>query len=1448
MKRLFIIIGVVLLVGLFAGIGLVQEIDLPFVPDDEQKVTVDTPAITPDLPFVPNDEQVVTPDAMPVSPELPFVEDDRQVSGKEQALPVSDLPFVEDDRQAITERRPIVAPELPFVQDDAQVPSEEKPLIFPDLPVVGDDEPTVTISVPITLPELPFVQDDKQIGFAEKPIIIPDLPFVADDQQTVTTDMPLGSPELPFIPDDKPSITIEKSPVSQELPFVPDDQQKRTPARALGSPELPLVPDDTERKEIEKPVVSPELPFVPDDTERKGVERPLNSPQLPSVPDDRAPTWTERPLTSPQLPSVPDDRAMGARPPPALPNIKLPFVEDTEIFDVQYLFNGEWKPNVESILVGAKDFRTLTNMRYTGRVGNTSIEGVQGYTKINSSALDSAIENGYQLKNDFTTKSYIIATTSSDIYEHTASVPATGDFAAYSIYKMASGASVGRFSEFPDGNVGYANGKESCIWAGDEMLPAGFYTFTDLATGYTSVTITGGATDEIIFTSGSDVQSAGFKPGQRITLSGSTTSNGDFTIYTMTTTKIHVVEDLTTSAVPESISITTVRPVKNIIDFTEAVQNELKTTGNIVPIGEGTDAVLLLHMDGSEGSTTLTDSSPGGHTSYTLVNGTKDTSTKKFGTASLKFAATADYADFADSADWFMGTGNFTVDFWWRLDTATSGYLFSQRADGFNYVYFHYSTGTDTFTFTAESATVEQWSFSGHFSPVLGEWNHIEVSRVGPTSVKTFINGAAIATATITAAKQWPDLAANFHINEMSGSGSVSHYDEFRVTKGTARHTSNFSVPSAPYKANQKSMLVLAYRPLQAVKTYVSEANTYSATMSGKHWTGDTFSTMTLIDSTVALGVSLAQTGTISFSSTVADAKQFFFQGVKFYAYLFELSAGYATIYFVTTDAAFQPIIDLWDGVYRPTTEFQVYDATDKKYADYTLEVNTPSTSAIIFGGLLDDFEGGSGHVVAMFDTRMTALLLTMAEGSENTEITRPAIEYWTGTTWTGVSSLNDSTTTNKDNWVSLSASGVFSWEPPETGEELVTTLFGSTGYAYSITFNNTLGGDVAIDTVYGIPVDLDVRPFKSTGFYKNRALLINFEEGKEANRIDYSVTGLPNTWNGIESSMNGTQSIFIGGNEGVTATSELFNRYDSNIYTILLVLKKTEAFVLNGNGPENFRVYSVSKNIGCPAPLTLVSVPFGHEISEGGTRNIIIWLSQKGPVYFDGSAIYRIPGIENYFDPSESEYIKTSLIAKSRGWFDQTNDEYNLGIPSGTSATEINTWLVWSRKYNKWYKKTPTTDYPQSGWPVYDTDNIQYIYAGDDNGYMLRLEDTTLWNTTPINHVWETGDFLPSKNMWDLTRLHRFKLIANVISEVASVSITLYTATATATGKSLSEFTLGAGSNPVKGDTQPLNELAWAHRVHYSVTMGDGAGAVEKALKPLMWGYRYSKERKDIY
>jgi len=658
-------------------------------------------------------------------------------------------------------------------------------------------------------------------------------------------------------------------------------------------------------------------------------------------------------------------------------------------------------------------------------------------------------------------------------------------------------------------------------------------------------------------------------------------------------------------------------------------------------------------------------------------------------------------------------------------------------------------------------------------------------------------------------------------------------------------------------QANNNAVYVFTTRPIQAVKFYVGSANVSASTLSGFVSAGNgKWDALSLTDGTRPATVALAQTGVVSFTHTASTAKPMHFEELYLYAYYFTLSAGSAAIYHITVDPGMQKIVDVWDGVYRQPIQFQILDGTT--YFDYTLQVQESSDLNAPIGALLDGLTS-SDKIYIMFEDQMSAIKFTMLGDLVNAATETISLKYWNGSSFTDIF-IEDGTLTSGT--TSFSTTGLVAWAPPS--DEEPQTLFGSYGYVYEFSLTGTLTGtkgtdvtteggiEVIVDICTGVPAQVKVPAFDWSASYGSRLMLCSYSKGNEGNRMDYSVSNAPDVWNGFDSSDNGKQSLYFGGNEKIVAGTQIYNRFGANVYSMLLVLKQKEVYILVGDTPEEFTIYPVAKTIGCVSPLTLATAEIGIDLGGGLTRNIAMWVSHSGPMMFDGAVLVPINGIGSYFDPTDSKYIKFSLMDTAVGWFDAAYKEYNICIPSGSSATTNNTWLVFDLAKRKWFEKVClASHFPQCGFDVINPSTGQrYNYAGKSDGFMVQLETGTYWDdgaSTGIAQSVTTGDFYPTNNMWDVTTLRKHKLLATKVTEVSAT-------TNTGTIKHYLDteeeaYTVGTfdlanvkGTQKLVRVVNNMNKTGVQHAFNYSVTTTN----VDKGLQPISWGVQFRTERKD--
>lgn len=569
-----------------------------------------------------------------------------------------------------------------------------------------------------------------------------------------------------------------------------------------------------------------------------------------------------------------------------------------------------------------------------------------------------------------------------------------------------------------------------------------------------------------------------------------------------------------------------------------------------------------------------------------------------------------------------------------------------------------------------------------------------------------------------------------------------------------------------------KFVLCLTTRKAKGFKFYIKTANDTASTMTCKVYTGSWTAVSNPSDGTASGGKALAQTGIFSFDSTVSNAIPFHYRGNYAFGYLFELSAGTADVYHVTVDCPPQVFCDIWDGTFETIIQCQV--KTSGAYEDYTADVALKDSYAgspigAEFDGLLNTDE-----VIVMAENRLAGLRIKMAPECENTNASVMTLSYWTGSAYTSASAIDWTQNPSGD---TLGQGGYVTWNPPAITAEQPQFLFGSYGYAYKITFSAALSGvhgdataEVIVDEIVGIPAQREIPIYRFTIPYKERLLGCGLQLNNEGNRLDYTPTNMPDTWNGVESSMFGLQSLRADTIEDLIAGITLFNRFGNNIFMITLIFTQNTTHVFSGDGPEDFKIEKIAQSIGCPAPLTLCLANIGFSMANDVTRNVALWLSNSGPMMFDGALMAPVRGLENYFDRTKPECISWEYISNSRAWVDPNDLIWHIEFPSGSGQQTPNVHVAFDliRKERGWFQ----FDYqgaliPKCGFPVTDTNGATYIYGFIDSGYLIRMNYGSSWDGVSIKYIVEIGDqWMPldngSINVWYASQIREFKLICS--------------------------------------------------------------------------------------
>jgi len=210
----------------------------------------------------------------------------------------------------------------------------------------------------------------------------------------------------------------------------------------------------------------------------------------------------------------------------------------------------------------------------------------------------------------------------------------------------------------------------------------------------------------------------------------------------------------------------------------------------------------LLHGNGTNGSTTITDSSLTPKTVTAVGNAQISTAQSKFGGASLAFDGTGDYGFIDTQMSAFEYDADFTIEGWFFFNTNNVGYqgMVGTTAGGDQQGHILITEANNTIAFLGATATTWNTVCNSSQVPSTNAWHHIAVSRSGST-VRLFYNGTQIGSTTSSNfIRSGTSMRVGGYQFFPGGARSFNGYiDDLRITKGVARYTSNFTPPTAPF-------------------------------------------------------------------------------------------------------------------------------------------------------------------------------------------------------------------------------------------------------------------------------------------------------------------------------------------------------------------------------------------------------------------------------------------------------------------------------------------------------------------------------------------------------------------------------------------------------------------------------------------------------------------------
>ena len=179
---------------------------------------------------------------------------------------------------------------------------------------------------------------------------------------------------------------------------------------------------------------------------------------------------------------------------------------------------------------------------------------------------------------------------------------------------------------------------------------------------------------------------------------------------------------------------------------------------------------------------------------------TKATPTKWDG--ALYFDGSNDYINVPNHADWDFAGGDFTIDFWINFQTlpvASTSYIINHRVGDTRQHVLALGTANQLWWFAKSDLSGLDFAVTRTLAVVQDTWHHLALIREG-NDFKMYFDGQQQGAAD-TDTNDWANFGV-FNIGRhITGFGYLTDalMDEFRISKGIARWTSNFTPETGPY-------------------------------------------------------------------------------------------------------------------------------------------------------------------------------------------------------------------------------------------------------------------------------------------------------------------------------------------------------------------------------------------------------------------------------------------------------------------------------------------------------------------------------------------------------------------------------------------------------------------------------------------------------------------------
>jgi len=466
--------------------------------------------------------------------------------------------------------------------------------------------------------------------------------------------------------------------------------------------------------------------------------------------------------------------------------------------------------------------------------------------------------------------------------------------------------------------------------------------------------------------------------------------------------------------------------------------------------------------------------------------------------------------------------------------------------------------------------------------------------------------------------------------------------------------------------ANHDAIFIKTTVPAKSFTWAFSALNADNATAQGHYWNG-AWTAMTFTDGTTTGGHAFGQNGTMEWAALTDEVPKYQHGACGFW-YRISLSGGAldasVTATGVTYEADWESIVNVWDGVPIDAIEAQVYDASATIYNTFgaaSIDADAATTA--------DSFYFSTPDLIEAFYVDVGDVPNTTASTTIN------AVSYHDGTQWQTIAGYVDTTSgLSKSGWVYLGR---------QTGAKPIQ--FESTqyyAYWWKFTVDQTLSADVNFGITYMPFFDVsELGKGQSCCAWKNR-MCYSFDRWGEY--IYITAQDAPMTLNGDD---YGIVRAGDGRRNKVVSQRQFHN--ELLVWQEELGAEGGCLTLFEGYSPTTFGKLLLSSRLGAMnANCTeVVDGILTRTETDEKIKTIAFALSRYGVYACDGMVCSFIDAsIKKHFDPTRTtDCIRRGYESKMWIKWDSAYSVLRVGLVTGTSATNCNTFLVFDPSDRTW-------------------------------------------------------------------------------------------------------------------------------------------------------------------